>query len=186
MIAAIVAAVNAITACGGDGKFELAFRARDSDRRVPQGQCVMGAPDYFDEALQWRIFECVSTTTEREWVAADGRRAVTPPATEVMFLPNNQYGEIPCGGRTVPLSWWNGSRAELPPMEVTFELVIDDGNTLTLDEDSILWAVDSAGTSKCVEASGSWRGTDGDLRGRTGRFTIVDDSIQSVLRLVED
>jgi hypothetical protein len=36
-----------------------------------------------------------------------------------------------------------------------------------------------------MEMSGTWRGVEGTLLNRTGTYTMMDDSIQTVLELVE-
>ena len=76
----------------------------------------------------------------------------------------------------------------LPPRDESFELTFDGGDTLRLEGATGVWATESNldyGPT-CFEANGRWRGAAGELEGRTGRFTIAYDSVQTILRLVED
>jgi hypothetical protein len=65
----------------------------------------------------------------------------------------------------------------------TFELTIDDGNRLTLDPQTAVIVVSNGGD--CLDETGRWRGTAGDVRDHEGTFTIHYNSIQTVLHLVE-
>jgi|GEM_PF-5365832 len=177
-----------LASCGGGGKFELTLRVRDSDGWSPETSCALDGVAYeFSEALNSPVFKCVVSFERRDWVGADGRRATVPPHTEITYLPQHEFDNIECGGRQLIQRWWLKTRPELPAGDASFVLQIDDGNSLNLTRDVGLWvASGSTGVVDCFEGSGHWTGTAGDLLDRTGTFTILNDSVQTVLRLVED
>jgi hypothetical protein len=61
-----------------------------------------------------------------------------------------------------------------------------DGSALELVPKAGLWATTPRTTDRCFELWGTWRGVSGNLRGHTGTYTMVDDSIQTLLELIED
>lgn len=156
----LLVTVSVLASCGGPGKFELTLRARDDD-----GQSL--------------------PNVDRSWSAADGRHATSPPYSGT-FPANStsDIGEVECGGQKWPRHFFGVLDPKLASGNNSFELKIDDGNRLTLDPQTAV-IVASYGTD-CLEETGRWRGTAGDLRDHEGTFTIHYDSIQTVLRLVED
>lgn len=178
-----------LASCGGGDKFELTLRVRDSDGQSPESACVLGGSSFyeFSEALNSPISECVVTVARRDWVAADGRRATSPAHTEITFVPQHEYDKIVCGDKQMVQRWWLKTRPELPAGETSFMLEIDDGNTVKLTRDVGVWVFGASRAGlDCFEGSGHWTGTAGELLDRSGRFTILNDSVQTVLRLVED
>lgn len=155
-------ALSVLSSCGGADKFELTLRARDDD-----------GTSYIN--------------LERPWVAADGRGATSPPTSGRFQLnPNPDIGEAECGGQKWPRHFFEVLGPEQMTEGYTFELKIDDGNRLTLDPQTGVVVAFYYGGTDCFEETGRWRGTDGDLRDHEGTFTIHYDTIQTVLRLVED
>jgi hypothetical protein len=137
--------------------------------------------DRFELTLRSRDGLSLSSL-ERPWLAADGRRA-TSPAYTVRFLSAPTFGDVECGGRQWTRRYFSIASAALGP----YELEIDGGSRLTLDPQTAVEVSDGTGTeTACFEEVGLWRGTAGDVVDRTGRFTLHFDSIQAVLRLVED
>ena len=67
------------------------------------------------------------------------------------------------------------------PGEVTF----DDGGGLTLMPTSSLLVMDGYDVL-CFEMTGHWQGTAGTLLDRSGTYRLVNDTVQTVLHLIED
>ncbi len=153
--------VGVLASCAGTDKYALTLRARDDD-----GNSFINI--------------------ERHWLAADGRHASSPPNSATFRLASSPiFGDVECGGEKLQRRYARISNTEL--VKFSFELQVDDGNVLTLVPQKIVRvAARSTPWASCVEASGRWEGTAGNLRGQTGTFTIHYDSIQTVLRLVED
>ncbi len=169
------AALSALGSCGTANKFELTLR--DRELRGP-------AADFH----------------ERTWTAQDGRIAVS------LVHPNffidvidgidwnmrwnvgiTQFGSVVCDGQQRVGHLFYEFDRELAPGEGSFELEIDDGNRLTLDPQTGVRVFDLYDYENlCFEETGTWRGTAGELVDRTGTYSLRDDSIQIVLRLVED
>jgi hypothetical protein len=95
------------------------------------------------------------------------------------------YGDFECAGRMMTDVWRSKFLAGTTGQSDPFQLMIGDGNVVEL---SLREGLDFIGRlyDECAESSGSWHGTSGDLDGRTGTFTLVGDSVQTVLHLVED
>jgi hypothetical protein len=156
-------AATALASCGGAEKFELTLQARDDN----------GSP---------------FINVERQWLADDGRHA-TSPANSGTFPVNTNFdfGNVECGGQKYVRRYFSALGPELASGDHAFELTIDDGNRLTLDPQRALDVIDgTTPEAACFEESGRWRGTAGDLQNRTGTFSLHYDTIQTVLRLVED
>ena len=68
--------------------------------------------------------------------------------------------------------------------DYSFELKFDDGNRLTLHPQTAVLV--NLYETDCFEETGRWQGTAGGLRNHEGTFTMHYDSIQTVLRFVED
>jgi hypothetical protein len=156
-------ALSLVVSCGGADKFDLTLQARDDD----------GSP---------------FINIERQWLADDGRHA-TSGANSGTFPVNMNFdfGNVECGGQKYVRRYFSVLGSELASGDHAFELTIDDGNRLRLDPQRALDVIDgTTPEASCFEESGRWRGTAGDLQNRTGSFTIHYDSIQTVLRLIED
>ena len=126
---------------------------------------------------------CDFVFKELEWVTSDGGRAITPAQTEHTFTLFSFAGVV-CGGKDLgQMGRWE-SGPGLPADDDSFELRIADGSTLMLDQETGLWG--AYDEMKCFETAGRWRGTAGRLKDHTGTFTILYDSIQTVIKLVED
>ena len=160
----VLVAVSVLASCAGPDAFELTLRTRDDD-----GQSLYDV--------------------DRSWVAADGRHATSPPYSGDAHLADPKFGDAECGGEKWlrRLIWRSGP--EMESSEDSFELKLDDGDSATLDPQTAVRVADATGYqtgTSCFEETGRWRGTAGDLRDHEGTFTITYDSIQTVLRLVED
>ena len=155
----VLVAVSVLASCAGPDKFELTLRTRDDDGDLLRNE-------------------------DRPWLAADGRHATSRPYSGNFGVSSMAFGDVDCGGQ----KWLRTSFAVLSPEVMTefytFELKIDDGNRLTLDPQTAV--VVASSVIDCQEETGRWRGTAGKLRDHEGTFTIHYDTIQTVLRLVED
>lgn len=160
LVGVLMVAVSVLASCGGADKFELTLRARDDDGSSP-------------------------VRVERHWLAADGRHATSPENSGTFPVDAvAELGNVECAGQRwlrVPFSVLG---PELASRDDSFELKIDDGNRLMLDPQSAVTA--GLGETSCFEETGRWQGTAGDLQNHAGTFNIHYDSIQTVLRLVED
>ena len=186
LVASVLSAtLGTLGSCGGADRFELTLRARDAEAGSP-GSCLEYGDSYeFDETLAAEIVRCSLFTRDRRWAAADGRRAISPVPNGTVYITAPVFGDVVCGGEEMAGRWWSKSGPELPAGDDSFELEIDDGNSLLLAQQTGVWASDYD-ELLCFEGAGHWRGTAGELLDRTGTFTIRYDSIQTVLRLVED
>jgi hypothetical protein len=152
-------AVSLLVSCGGAEKFELTLRSR-----------------YYDSAS--------TNPLETQWLTADGRHATSPGGSDPFRGgAEAEVGAVECGGQRWPRHFFT-VLGPAPSRDNSFELKFDDGNRLTLDPESAvmvyLYDVD------CFEEAGRWKGTAADLRNHGGTFTLHYDSIQTVLRIVED
>ena len=157
-----VAAMGVLVSCGRAEKFELTLRVRD-DGSSP-------------------------TCVERHWMAADGRHATSAECSGTLRVAAPiEFGDAECGGRTWQRHYFSVLGPEPASRDDSFELKVDDGNRLMLDPQTEVIVDGGAGTAiECVEQTGRWQGTAGDLQNHEGTFTIHYDSIQTILRLVED
>ncbi len=94
------------------------------------------------------------------------------------------FGAVDCGGQRLPRHFFQVLSQEQASPDYSFELKIDDGNRLTLDPQTAV--VVSFDETDCFEETGRWQGTAGDLLNHEATFTIHYDTIQTVLRIVED
>ncbi len=153
-------AISVLASCGGAEKFELVLRSRADDG--------------------------YSQTLEHQWLSADGRHAISPEISSSFQLRfDNDFGDVECGGqRMLRLSFIDWG-SQLASKDDSFDLKIDDGNGLRLDPQTAVTVYDGAG-ALCFEETGRWEGTTGDVLNHAGTFSIHYDTIQTVLRLVED
>jgi hypothetical protein len=162
LVVVLSVALSVLASCGGAKKFELTLRTRDDDSVLPA---------YVD----------------RHWLAADGRHATGPEYSNTFPAnPVLQFGEVDCGGQKWVRSYFFVLGPELASQDDSAELTIDDGNSLSLDPQTAVGLFTGSGGGSCFEETGRWQGTAGDLRNHEGTFTMHYDSIQTVLRLVED
>ena len=181
-------ALSTLTCCGAGERFELTLRARDAKGPTEQPACVEGnhLPDV-DESSPSDVFTCVLTLGPTEWRAADGRRAASEAQVVLRFLAlPPHFGDVACGGQTVRHQFWYRSETELPGDDKSFQLTIDGAETLQLEMSNGVWAANSDTELLCFEGTGRWRGEAGRLKDRAGGFTIVYDTVQTRLRLIED
>jgi hypothetical protein len=151
-----------LASCGGADKFELTLRARDATGSMPP-------------------------VLERHWLTSDGRHATSPPVSGEMYVAEPKFRDAECGGKKWLRRYVQVWGPEMEPVENSFELKLDDGDSVTLDPQTAVRVADATGDeTACYDEVGRWQGTAGDLRNHTGTFTIHYDSIQTVLRLVED
>ncbi len=183
----VVVGVTFLASCAGGRRFELTLRFRGFDgvafataNRCPQADTT-----------------CPASFSESSWVAADGRTATAPAHTVVFradgspdkrpsqkFDDQYYYDDVACGGQEYKQRYYRKSPPKTGP-NGAFEVEIDDGNRLTIDPTTAV-SVETGRYTLCFEEVGTWRGTAGDLRNHTGTFNLHYDSIQTVLRLVEN
>jgi hypothetical protein len=153
-------AIGVLASCGGAEKFELVLRSRADDGTSPM--------------------------LEHQWLSADGRHALSPEISSSFQVQLHwNYGDVECGGQRMVRHGFAELGSELASKDDSFDLKIDDGNDLRLDPQTAVTVDDGAGRL-CFEETGRWQGTAGDLRNHTGTFIIQYDTIQTVLRLIED
>lgn len=196
LLVSFVALVGALSACSADS-LELVMRARDgivdplidtTCRRStdPVGPSRPFFENFVDEIVPAdATFICSTPVAERVFVSQDGQRAVSPAHVMTIEISNPIVRNIACGGQTYARLWGYDLRSEASPSDDEFELDTSEGSRLTLDPERGLWVAPGSGAISCAEMGGSWRGTSGDLRGHTGTFTMVYDSVQTVLHIVE-
>jgi hypothetical protein len=183
VILALLLAVSVPASCSDGSGFEMTVRARDGSDGFP----VWCSDDTVLTPIGQPI-TCQFERAERVWNDGGERKAIQPARTYFLsFLndPSPALGEYECGGRTLTNVW----RTELDPVTTDrsdpLQLVMDDGSSIEL---SLVGQLDVTGRTldACQETWGTWHGTAGDLDGRTGTYTTVFDSVQTVLHLVED
>jgi hypothetical protein len=153
-------AIGVLASCGGPEKFELVLRSRADDG--------------------------YSQTLEHLWLSADGRHATSPEiSSSFQVRLHYDYGDVECGGQRMLRHGFADWSRQLASKDDSFDLKIDDGNGLRLDPQTAVTVDDGAGPL-CFEETGHWEGTAGDVLNHAGTFTIRYDTIQTVLRLVED
>jgi hypothetical protein len=122
---------------------------------------------------------------ERVFVGANGQRAVEPAHVLSVQITNPTDRNTTCGDEPYARVWaWNLVPGA-PEVEDEFELETAEGSRITLDPHRGVWVAPGSGAIACSEIGGAWRGTSGDLRDHSGTFTMVYDSVQTLLRLVE-
>lgn len=188
LVVAVPIALTTLACSGSGGSFELTLRTRDAVGSREDPQCIYGNESVRrDESSPSDIRTCVLDFGRTQWRAADGRRAINRPNDLLWFRAQPEQDDVVCGGQAVVQQYvWDSE--EMPARDESFELTFDGGDSLRLEGATGVWASASSlyYGPKCFEATGRWRGAAGELQGRTGRFTIVYDSVQTVLRLVED
>jgi hypothetical protein len=144
-----------------------------------------GGADRFDLTLRTRDYDGSSTNAvERQWLTMDGRHATSPGgAGPYLSDAKTEVGDVECGGQRWPRHFFS-ILGPAPSRDDSFELTFDDGNRLTLDPQTAVMV--RTYETDCLEEAGRWKGTAGDLRDHGGTFTMHYDSIQTVLRIVED
>ena len=159
LVGVLSVAASLLMACGASEKFELTLRTRD--------------------------YCCERTSSlDHQWRTADGRNAVSPDIPG-LFLPGGEteVGDVECGGQRWPRHFFS----VLSPAQTrdhSFELEVEDGNRLTLDPQTAVMV--SSTETNCFEETGRWKGTAGHVRNHEGTFSMHYDSLQTVLRIVED
>jgi hypothetical protein len=175
------------TGCSDRDEFELAVRVRDGfEWSLPHAGCILNTVELpaTAESPSRPGTRCNFQSSEQQWSGDDGRHAVVATPAVTLYFTVPTYGQIECGGGSIAGIWWYTLLPDRTPDAGVFEMQTDDGSTIALEMEEGVWA--SGELDSCVEMSGSWRGVAGNLRDRTGTYTIVDDSIESVLRIVED
>jgi hypothetical protein len=174
--------------CSNRDKFELAVRARDVVEwgTRPHTGCILNPVELpaTPESPSRRGTRCSFQSSEHLWSGDDGRQAVVATRAVILYFTAPTYGQVNCGGRSIAGVWWYTLLPDRTPDAGVVEMLTDEGSTIALDMEEGVWA--SGALDRCSELSGTWRGIAGNLRNRTGTYTMVDDSVQSVLRIVED
>ena len=176
-----------LTSCArGVEKLDLTLRSRDGFARTTTG-CEFWAEHphptkLYIERHEATTTECEGTEAARQWVGSDGRRASSAGASGPAFFSSYLISHVVCNGQALRLgqSWF---RWRIPGN--TLDVQFDDGSTVTLHDEQAIAVFNDAEVG-CSEGSGQWRGTAGSLVGRAGTYTMVYDSTQTVLHLVED
>jgi hypothetical protein len=171
-----------VASCGGSHRFGLTLLTREIDGALNMTCSPTNGPSG-NHPPPDGLELCALVFNELQWVTSDGGRAMTPAHTEHTFTLYAFAGVV-CGGKDLgQMERWE-SGPGLPADDDSFELRLADGNTLMLDQKTGLWGIFDE--MKCYQTAGRWRGTAGRLKDRTGTFTILYDSIQIAIKLVED
>jgi len=174
--------------CNENEKFELTVRLREPFTLAePLPHCFLditvlpGSAESPGGAAQ----ACSFGANEHVWLGDDGSRAVVTTHAMTLFVTASASGTVECAGRPIPIAWSVRLHPERLNDGDEFNVRTDDGSTLELVPETGLWATTPRETDRCFELSGTWRGVSGKLRDHAGTYTMVDDSIQTVLELVE-
>jgi hypothetical protein len=182
LLVAVLFACVIPAACSSGGGFEMTVRVRDGIGPSPVrcqswflGRALLrGEPDL-----------CKYEGAEQVWTDGGGRRVIQPAQTLFLSILAGDFGAFECGGRTIT----NVYRNELDVITIAesdpFQLLMEDGSVIELSFGEGFNAGGRA-LDSCTDVSGLWHGIAGDLDDRTGTYTLVNDSIQTVLHLVED
>jgi hypothetical protein len=174
-----------LVSCGrGTEKLDLTLRSRDRSDLWPRvSNCAAGSDE--NPPATWK---CELAYDEHLWQTSDGRRAVSPSHTSIDRVSDLRFESISCGGQPPKRAFWYRSIAtDEPAADVDqAQLRIYGGDTLVLHRTTGLWTMDQDGNFLCFDISGTWHGTAGKMNGRTGTYTMVYDSVQTVLHRVED
>src|SRR5262245_25396915 len=180
---AVVVGLQAAAGCSNSHQLELTLRLRNgvgpssltcsNTRGDPEGTTRSDS----DVICRYDIQEQI-------WSDGMGRSAVEAEHSYADLEYNSEvdYGTTQCGGRTLTDVWYG--RSEPYGDQAPIVLRIDDGSTIELVWERTQWA--SGFTDSCSVATGSWRGTAGDRDKRHGTYTMVNDSLQTVLHVVEN
>jgi hypothetical protein len=156
-----------------EDKLDLTLRVREMlDFRAT---CVMSDPE---------TEICIVSARERVWTDEADRHAVQRAYTVRYTTVDDGFSAIDYGGRTMPTGWWWEGELTDPSTTRPVRFEIDGGSTVALEPEQGVWA--GGRTHECAAVAGRWSGTAGDLENRTGTFTMINDSLQSTLHLVED
>jgi hypothetical protein len=157
-----VVAITLGSACSGAPDEHRTFVNRNAERELIceiRNQCR-----YITSALTFRD--------------ADGDVA-TGRASEVSFHGILLDAEAECGG--VGKAWLaEGFRLENFELIEPFQLVLTDGSSLQLMPEAAI-VIDNR--NACYDEVGRWEGVAGSLRGRSGTYRWIDDTLQTELTL---
>jgi hypothetical protein len=187
LLGALAVGGNLLASCDRDHRFELTLRNRSFDGvALVNAACIRATNG------------CTTILGESSWVAADGRTAIGRAQTIVFRADQTAdqsdsrlesgnsvyFGPVDCGGQQWKLIYYREPDPRTGP-KGSFELDIDDGNRLTIEPQNVV-SVDNGRDTFCFEEAGTWRGTAGKVRNDRGTFDLHYDSVQVVLRLVEN
>jgi hypothetical protein len=173
--------------CSEPDKFELTVRLRESfDWAAPPAHCFLNLAVLAStaESPYGAAQLCFFAAGDHVWRGDDGSRAAVTTQAVTIYVTEATSSTVECAGRAVRGAWWVRLHPDTPRDEIEFKVETEDG-TLELEPETGLWATTPRETDRCMEMSGTWRGVEGTLLNRTGTYTMMDDSIQTVLELVE-
>ena len=174
--------------CSEREKFELAVRQREPFTLAePLPHCFIGLTEVpgSAESPGGAAQACSFGANEQVWFGDDGSRAVVTTHAMTLFVTVSTSSTVECAGRPIRGAWWVRLHPERLRDGDEFNVRTDDGSNLELVPKTGLWATTPRETDRCFELSGTWRGIEGELLSRTGTYTMTNDSIQTVLELVE-
>lgn len=186
-LVALAVALSLLASGGGSGTFELTLRSRAAPDPSSGGACIFGLHRNLSPGSDGgrALHTCALAYGARQWVGDGGRMAISRPHTETTSFTFNTFAAVVCAGRQLPPVFWTESTAVPTAGGEGIEFEFDDGNGVSLEPEHGLAAA-SYTDLECFEVTGRWRGTAGNLSNRTGSYTMTYNSIQTVLRLVED
>lgn len=193
LVAAVFVLV-ALAGCGDTQKFELTLHSRDGSGGATAGPCeYVAVPEAhtasldppFSPTIEGGYASCVVQNAATTWIGPGVRRATTPARTQPSSITTVEYGAIDCAGQHHDLDFFSRWGTDLALGQDSWEVDLDDGRRLTLVARTGLVVSAGFNTPLCMEESGIWRGTAGDLLHRTGTYRLVYDTIQAVLQLQE-
>jgi hypothetical protein len=178
---AVLLACSVPASCSDGSGVDLTMRLRDGIPPYPvwcdtwdQGGTPVG-----------ESATCRFESAELLWTDGGERQAIQPPGTYFLSILSEEFGAYECGGDTLKNVWRDQLHPITTPQSDPFQLVMDDGSMIELSHGGG-FNVAGRALDACAEMWGSWRGTGGDFDNRTGTYTMVNDSIQTVLHLVEN
>ena len=96
---------------------------------------------------------------ETTWVGPGIRSATTPPHSQSSSITTVEYGEIECGGQRYKSDFFYRRGTDLALDHDSWELVLDDGRRLMLDDRTGLVVNAGFNIPLCSDSSGIWRGS---------------------------
>jgi hypothetical protein len=128
---------------------------------------------------------CRLRLQDQVWSNGAGRGVVVPAYTVTFeVVDHDDHGTAECGGRAVTGDSASSTAPGVISYRGSFHSDGDDASAVELAPQQGLWVGGFA--DACSEVTGSWRGIAGDLEHRAGTFTMITNSLQTELHLIEE
>ena len=172
----VVIACCASASCSSSVSLDMTLRNREEMRA--QVACAGGSFNGTKRTCRLRFQDQV-------WSNGAGRGVVVPAYTVTFEVVDHDYGTGECGGRAVTGDSASSTAPGVISDRGSFHSDGDDASAVELAPQQGLW-VGGFADKRAAEVTGSWRGIAGDLEHRAGTFTMITNSLQTELHLVEE